>query len=141
MSATDRRFVLGIFVLGLAGVSAELLLQDHNETLAQAIPLLLAGLAVVSLTHVLVSGSVRSIRGFRLVMGLVALSGVVGSGLHVRASMEFQREMDPSSSYYVQFTKAVRAKAPPALAPGAMILLGLVGLLFTVKQPVPGGSS
>jgi hypothetical protein len=141
MSGPARRLALGIFVLGLAGVVVELLLQGHYETAAQSAPLVLTGLASVSLIHVLARGSTRSILAFRLVMGLLALSGVVGSGLHVQANMEFQRDLDPSSSYFEQFTKAVRAKAPPALAPGAMILLGLVGLLVTVRQPLSGGSS
>jgi hypothetical protein len=31
--------------------------------------------------------------------------------------------------------KAIHSKAPPALAPAAMIQMGLLGLLYTYKHP------
>lgn len=37
MSDTARRFLLGIFVLGISGVNAELLLLDHHEDIYQLI--------------------------------------------------------------------------------------------------------
>lgn len=54
--------------------------------------------------------------------------------LHLKANMEFQREMDPSAPDRVLLVKAVRAKAPPALAPGAMVMLGLLGLLYRTGE-------
>jgi hypothetical protein len=33
------------------------------------------------------------------------------------------------------FVKVVTAKAPPALAPGVMVQLGLLGLVYTYKHP------
>ncbi len=60
-------------------------------------------------------------------MLLLMLSGASGSVLHFRANMEFKREMDPSLSGMALFSSVLQAKAPPALAPGNMALLGLLG--------------
>ena len=142
MSDTARRFLLGIFVLGISGVNAELLLLDHHEDLSQLIPLVLSAIAVVSMTVVVVRPSGPGVRAFQAVMALFLLSGMVGSGLHFKANIEFQLEMDPALRGMALFQKAIRAKAPPALAPGAMIQLGLIGLAYTLRHPAirRGGS-
>ncbi len=135
MSDTARQFLLGVFLLGLVGVSVELLLLGHDEDVTQSIPLILAGLALASMAHGAVSRSAASIRGFRAVMSLFILSGVAGAALHFQVNLEFQREIDPAMSGLALVQKAIRAKAPPALAPGAMIQLGLIGLVYTFRHP------
>jgi len=62
-------------------------------------------------------------------------AGLLGGVLHIRSSMEFQLETDPSLRGRKLFSKAMQAKAPPALAPRAMLQLGLLGLAFTYQQP------
>ena len=140
MSDTARQLVLGVFLLGLVGIGVELLLLGHDEDAVQLIPLMLAGLAVASVAHVGLSRGAAAVQGFRTVMSLFILSGVVGSALHFRVNMEFQREMDPALRGLALAQKAIRAKAPPALAPGAMIQLGLIGLVYTFKHPRLSGS-
>jgi hypothetical protein len=135
MSDTARQLLLGIFLLGLVGISVELLLLGHDEDVTQLIPLILAGLALVSVAHVGLSRNVVSVRGFRAVMSLFILSGVVGAALHFQVNVEFQLEMDPTMGGLALLQKAIRAKAPPALAPGAMIQLGLIGLAYTFRYP------
>jgi hypothetical protein len=68
-------------------------------------------------------------------MALFLLSGVVGMALHFQVNMEFQREMDPALTGLALFQKSILAKTPPALAPGAMIQLGLIGLAYTFRHP------
>jgi hypothetical protein len=68
-------------------------------------------------------------------MLLFVLSGGVGIWFHYQATTEFQLEMDPALRGWALFRKAIVAKAPPALAPGAMIQLGLIGLAYTFKHP------
>ena len=46
--------------------------------------------------------------------------------------------MDPALSGMALFQKAILAKAPPALAPGAMTQLGLIGLAYTFRHPAMG---
>jgi hypothetical protein len=60
------------------------------------------------------------------------LSGATGAILHYRANMEFQLEMDPTLGGMALLLKVLHAKAPQALAPGNMVLLGLLGLVSTL---------
>ena len=55
--------------------------------------------------------------------------------LHYRANMEFKLEMDPSLSGLALFSSVVRAKAPPAMAPATLVLLGLLGLAAAYRRP------
>jgi hypothetical protein len=135
MSDTARRILLGIFLMGVAGISAELLLLGHDEDFYQLIPLVLAAGAVVSLGVLLLAPSGTTVRAFRAVMAFFILSGVLGAVLHFQVNLEFQLEMDPSLRGMALLQKAIRAKAPPALAPGAMIQLGLLGLAYTFRHP------
>ena len=73
-----------------------------------------------------------------LVMLLMIVSGGVGMYLHLQANMEFQLEMDATLSGWALLKKSVVAKAPPALAPGAMTQLGLIGLAYTFRHPALG---
>jgi hypothetical protein len=130
-----RRWILALLVFGLVGTGLELALTEHYETGLQVIPLVVItlGLCVVA-WHTLVR-SALSIRALRGTMGLFLLAGVVGMGLHYRGGAEFQVEIDSAQSHWEIFKKVMRAKAPPALAPGAMVQLGLLGLLYVYKHP------
>ena len=135
MSDAARRILLAILMLGIAGISAELLLMAHTEDVYQLIPLGLAGLAAITVVLVLRRASPGTIRLFQAVMVLFVISGLVGAYLHFQVNMEFQLEMDPALSGLALYRKAILAKTPPALAPGAMIQLGLIGLAYTFRHP------
>ena len=136
MSDAARRILLTILVLGIAGISLELWLMGHTEDVYQLIPLILAGAAVLSLVVVVIKPSIGSVRLFQAVMALFVLSGIVGMVLHFEVNMEFQLEMDPALAGMALYQKAILAKSPPALAPGAVIQLGLIGLAYTFRHPV-----
>ena len=138
MTDTARRMLLAILLLGVIGISAELLLLGHIEDLNQLIPLVLAGATIVASGLVTIKPTVSSIRLFQFVMVLLIVSGAVGMYLHFNANMEFQLEMDASLTGMNLFRKAILAKTPPALAPGAMTQLGLIGLAYTFRHPVLG---
>ena len=138
MSDAARRILLAIFLIGVVGISAELLLLNHIEDASQWIPLVLCGAAVASSAAVAVRPSTATIRLFQLVMLLLIVSGAVGIYLHYGATTEFQLEMDPTLQGLALFKKAIVAKAPPALAPGAMTQLGLIGLAYTFRHPALG---
>ena len=135
MSDAARRILLTILVLGIAGISLELWLMAHTEDAYQLIPLWLAALGIVAATLVAARPSITSLRVFQAVMALFLVSGVVGMGLHFQGNMEFQKEMDAALSGWALYQKAILAKSPPALAPGAMIQLGLIGLAYTFRHP------
>ncbi|MEK6409725.1 MAG: hypothetical protein AABN34_22605 [Acidobacteriota bacterium] len=133
-----RRILLGIFLLGLLGTGTELVLLDHFEDRLQLIPLILLTLGLVVVTWQVIHQGRASLRTLQLLMILFVLGGLVGLVLHYRGSMEFQLEVNPDLSGLELFLKAIRAKAPPALGPGAMIHLGLLGLAYAYRYPVSG---
>lgn len=127
--------MLAILSLGLVGALVELLLQAHYEEAEQWIPLGLLGAALVGLAWLRLRPGGGALRALRITMALFVLSGFAGIGLHFRGSLEFQREVDPALAGLGLFWKVVRAHAPPALAPGAMVQLGLLGLVYAYRHP------
>jgi hypothetical protein len=135
MSDAARRILLAILIIGIAGLSLELWLLAHVEDAYQLIPLVLNGAGLLMAALVATRPSAGTIRLFQSMMLLMIASGALGVWLHYQATTEFQLEMDPSLTGWALFRKAIVAKAPPALAPGAMIQLGLVGLAYTFRHP------
>jgi hypothetical protein len=135
MSDTVRRILLAIFLFGTVGITVELLLLGHVEGFLQLVPLVLAAVAVAAIALAASRPSAWSVGMLQLVMASLILSGVAGMALHFKANTEFQLEMDPSLTGMALVRKAIVAKAPPALAPGAMIQLGLIGLAYTFRHP------
>jgi hypothetical protein len=76
-----------------------------------------------------------AILAFRMTMTLFLGAGLLGILLHYNGNREFQTDMDPSLTGWPLFVKVVTAKAPPALAPGVMVQMGLLGLLYTYRHP------
>ncbi len=79
-----------------------------------------------------------SVRALQFVMSLFVAAGLAGVALHFQSTLEFQREIDPSLAGFGLVLKALQAKAPPALAPGVMVQLGLLGLAFAYRHPALG---
>jgi hypothetical protein len=131
-----RRAILAVFVLGAGGATVELLLIGHYEDARQMIPLSIFALALALLPFVTTRRWLLPIRIFQWTMAVSIVAGLVGMWLHYQANREFQLEVDPSLSGLALVAKALRAKAPPALAPGLMVEMGLLGLAYTA--PVQG---
>ncbi len=129
-----RRWLLGILLLGLVGTGVELVLIGHYEDSWQIAPLVLIALAIGTLVWHEASHGAASLRLFRCTMMLFLAAGLLGVGLHYQGAAEFQREMDPSQSQWSIFKKVMRVEAPPVLAPGLMMQLGLLGLAFSYGQ-------
>ena len=135
MSDAARRILLTILLLGIAGISLELWLMAHTEDVYQLMPLWLGGAGIATAIVVATRPSIGTVRLFQAVMALFLLSGIIGMVLHFQVNIEFQREMDAALSGLALYQKAILAKSPPALAPGAMIQLGLIGLAYTFRHP------
>lgn len=129
-----RSALTWLLALGLAGTLVELLLLDHDEELTQFIPLVLLSAALVGLSWMRLRPSAAAVRVFGVLMLLLIVSGGVGVVLHFRANMEFQREVAPSLGWIALARKAVRAKAPPALAPGVLVQLGCLGVILAASE-------
>ena len=130
-----RRVLLGILLLGMAGTCTELLLLQHDEDATQLIPLLLIGAGYAVVAWNALTRSRLSITALQIVMVLFVASGVLGMVFHYQANTEFQLEMDPALSGSTLWWKVLQAKTPPALAPGVMAQLGLIGLAYAYRHP------
>lgn len=129
-----RTLLLLVAVIGMAGTAVDLLLLEHYEDIWQAPPLIVVGLGLVVAGWAWYSGSATAVLAMRLTMVLFLATGAAGLVLHYDGNSEFQREMDPSLEGWALFVKVIRAKAPPALAPAAIIQIGLLGLLYTFRH-------
>lgn len=129
--ALARRVILIILLVGMVGIVIELLLLEHFEDTLQLVPLGLLGVGVISLLWHARSPHRTSTRALRTIMVLFLVSGVLGVFLHYRGNVEFERERRPDAGGWTLFREAMMG-ATPALAPGSMIQLGLLGLLYGV---------
>ena len=129
-----RAAVLFIFAFGVVGTGAELVLLEHTEDVWQWMPLVLMAISAIVLVWLVTVGGQASLRAFQATMTLFVVSGFVGLFLHYRGNVEFEREMYPTLSGLKLFWEAIKG-ATPALAPGTMLQLGLLGLAFTYNHP------
>ncbi len=129
-----RSALFVILVVGVVGIAAELLLLEHFEDWEQWIPLAALGLAILGLGWYGITGSAASVRSVRIVMGACVLLGAVGVVLHLRGNIEFELEMEPALRGWPLF-RAAMTGATPAIAPGAMLELGLIGMLWAWRHP------
>jgi hypothetical protein len=133
--ANVRRLLLGIFLLGSSGTIVELLLIAHDEDVKQLIPLVLLGIGVIVGVWNAMSASRLSVRTLQVLMVLYIAGGLAGMLYHYDANVEFQLEMDPALGGSALLWKVLQAKAPPALSPGLMVQLALIGLTYSYTHP------
>ena len=133
-SARIRRLLLATLAVGMIGMSAELLLIGHRETVQQQIPLLLLGMGVVVAVWHAAAPRRVTVRALQLTMVLFVASGLAGVALHYRGNVEFELEMYPSMGG-IELVQKTLTGATPVLAPGSMTLLGLIGLTHAYKHP------
>lgn len=130
-----RRLLLALVLVGCAGLAAELLLLEHTETATQWLPLLVITATFISAVALLSRPTRRLLRLFQGVMVLVVLIGGLGVYLHYDGNTEFELEMDPTVRGLGLVWSALHG-ATPALAPGALVQLGLLGLIATYRHPL-----
>jgi len=129
-----RTLLLISLVLGIIGTAGELALLGHVESATQWIPLIALALSVpVLLWHAAAPGRV-TVRALRLLMVAFMAIGIIGVGLHYDGNVEFERELHPKD-VGLTFLTHVMAGATPVLAPGSMVLLGLVGIAHAYRHP------
>jgi hypothetical protein len=131
---TLRGWILSVLVLGLAGTVVELVLLSHYEQPVQMIPVALIGVAVIVLGWHVMSRDALSLNLLMLIMALFIVAGFAGFIAHFHGSAEFALELDPDIAGWDLFLKVLHAKAPPLLAPGMMLQLGLLGFAFALTD-------
>jgi hypothetical protein len=130
-----RRFLALLVTGGILAMAVDLVLIGHYEDSNQLIPLAVAVAGVATLGWAALLPGVVAMRAVQFVMLCFIGTGLVGITLHVQANAEFQREIDPAISARDLLWKVTEATAPPALSPGFMAQLGLLGLVYTYRHP------
>ncbi len=134
MPSALRTLLLITLIVGLVGTIIELLLLEHFEDAWQWLPIVLLTAALVTLGWHALDRGPQSLNVLRGLMVLCIASGLVGVLLHYRGNVEFELEMYPDLSGWKLFKEAMMG-ATPALAPGAMLQIGLIGLAWTFRHP------
>ena len=129
-----RGLLLAVIVFGTAGLIAELVLQEHTESWQQWIPLVLLGLGLATSALVYLRPSRGTLTAFRALMVMFLAAGALGIYLHFAGNVEFEVERTPELAGLPLVWKALKG-ATPALAPGALAQLGLLGLLYGYRHP------
>ncbi len=140
LHASLRQLVLGLVFIGIVGLEVELALLRHAESLTQWIPHVVLIIGLLTTAAVYFRPGPPTLRAFQVVMSTFLVVGSLGIYLHYRGNVEFALERDPSLNGAKLIWKALRG-ATPALAPGALAQLGLLGLLYTYKHPALDGGS
>ena len=138
MHPTLRQLLLALVLIGNVGLEIELALLRHAESFSQWIPHVALLIGLFSIIAVYVRPSAATLRAFQVVMSLFLVIGALGIVLHFRGNVEFARERYPTLGGTMLIWKALRG-ATPALAPGALAQLGLLGLICTYRHPLLAG--
>ena len=117
-------------MLGSVGLAAELFLLGHFKEAAQWIPLVLIAGGIVSLAWDAMRPNVWTTKAFQLATLLQVAGGLLGFMLHYQSNVEFELEMYPDLQGLALVRESLTG-AIPALAPGALIQLGLIGFAYT----------
>jgi hypothetical protein len=132
-----RAMVLGVYVLGVVGTGIELFFLKHTAGFSQLIPIVLLLMSLLVLAWHALERKSASLRAFQITMFMLVAAGLLGTFLHYRANRDFELEADPKLNGKELLSKVLTGAAP-ALAPGAMIQLGLLGLVYTFRHPAFG---
>lgn len=133
--ASLRRALLAILAFGVVGVLAELYLIGHYEQWWQIVPVASLGLSLPLILACWVTPRPAVLRALRALMLLFVLVGILGLYQHYSGNAEFELEMYPDRDGWELVWQSLQG-ATPALAPGTMSLLGLIGLAFAYRHPL-----
>lgn len=129
-----RRLVLGLMLLGILGLLAELLLLEHFEDVWQWVPVVSLAVGFVLALAVWARPGRATLQAFRALSALYVAAGALGVYLHLDGNLEFERESGASLRGLPLLWEALQG-ATPALAPGALAQLGLLGLALAYRHP------
>ena len=129
-----RPLLIGLVLIGTVGLIAELLLMEHFEDWEQVIPLVVLGLGLAGAGTAAYHPTRSTVGIFRMLMVGFVLTGLLGLWLHYRGNAEFELEIAPAAAGGALIWKALRG-AVPTLAPGALVQLGLLGLIWAYDHP------
>ena len=129
-----RKALLAILFLGLIGTEVELFLLKHTDGFWQLVPVILVALTILLAAWAGIAPSRASLATLRVVMAALLVSGIIGIVQHFTGNVGYERESNPGLGG-MELYGAAAMGSTPLLAPGVMLQLGLVGLLYTLRHP------
>jgi len=133
-----RRMLFAVLLAGIIGTAAELLLTSHTEDFWQTVPVALLVAAVPVALAVAFKPSRVAVALMRSLMVLFTAAGLLGTFFHYESNAEFAAELTPGLSGFALLSEALTRPTPPPLAPGTMIMLGLLGLICCYRISISG---
>jgi hypothetical protein len=130
-----RKALIAVLIFGLLGTEVELFLLKHTDGFWQLVPVALVGLTLILATWAAVRPSPTALMILRGVMGVFLIVGIAGVTLHLVGNVGYEKESNPGLAG-ADLYKAALMGSTPLLAPGVMLQLGLIGLLYTYRHPV-----
>ena len=129
-----RRALLAILIFGLVGTEIELFLLKHTDGFWQLVPVVLLGATLLLVIVTAARPGPATLGALRIVMGVFLIAGIIGVYQHFTGNVGYEKESNPGLGG-ADLYKAALMGSTPLLAPGVMLQLGLIGLLFTYKHP------
>ena len=130
-----RKALAAVLIFGLLGTEVELFLLKHTDGAWQLVPVVLVGATLLLAAWAATRPSPLTLGILRVVMGVFLIVGITGVILHFTGNVGYERESNPGLGG-ADLYKAAMMGSTPLLAPGVMIQLGLIGLLYTYRHPV-----
>lgn len=128
-----QRILLLILLFSAGATLVELLLLEHIEEWQQLIPVALLAVAAVAIVILLVTSARWAVQLVRVVLAICFASALLGMYFHYQANVEFVLERHPRMAGMELFKNAMMG-AMPALSPGVMAQLALIGWLATFSR-------
>jgi hypothetical protein len=123
-----QRLLSATLLTGSLGTLGELLLLGHTGEATQWFPIVVLVCAVIVVAWQAIAPGRAAATALTVLMAAFVLVGALGVVLHYRSNAEFERELHPTEQGLL-FLRKTATGATPLLAPGSMVLLGLIGLI------------
>lgn len=130
-----RRFLLAVTAAIFTGSVFELILIGHHEETLQWMPFLVSAVGFVAVAGVWFSPGRSLLLVLRWVMVVTILTSLLGMWLHFSGNLAFTREINPSFSLSESIWPAMKGSYP-LLAPGILLVAGVLGFAATWRHPV-----
>lgn len=131
-----RRVLLALALLGVFATATELALIGHWGSPARLIPWALLLLAGVTLLLAAWKPGVRTLWSLRVALVIVALGSGVGVLEHAAGNLVTAREVAGGAALPLrELVLGALTGGAPALAPGILVQVALLGLAFTYRHP------
>src|SRR5687768_5050952 len=96
MTMTLRRAFVVVYLLGLAGTAADLMLIGHVEEITQLAPLIVIAVALLAGIWWGITIDLHSRSVFQMTIAVLIFTGAVGLWFHFQGNVEFEREVSPT---------------------------------------------